>query len=157
MGDHGARVYGSAEIPAASYRIPALFLAPEPRFHGTTIDRLSSQVDLVPTLLSLAGIDYRAPFLGHDLLGPAGKQDGRAWLIHNRTIGLLTDRTLVTLGLRKTVTWYRRSGRDSDTFTPAAENTITPEERALADRAAAAFQEASQLYENRNYRTLDEP
>ena len=157
VGDHGARVYGSAEIPAASYRIPALFLAPEPRFHGTTIDRLSSQVDLVPTLLSLAGIDYRAPFLGHDLLGPAGKQDGRAWLIHNRTIGLLTDRILVTLGLRKTVTWYRRSGRDSDTFTLAAENTITPEERALADRAAAAFQEASQLYENRNYRTLDEP
>lgn len=26
-----------------------------------------------------------------------------------------------------------------------------------ADRAAAAFQEASQLYENRRYRTLDEP
>lgn len=26
-----------------------------------------------------------------------------------------------------------------------------------ADRAAAAFQEASQLYENRNYRALDEP
>ena len=29
--------------------------------------------------------------------------------------------------------------------------------QAFVDRAAAAFQEASQLYENRRYRTLDEP
>ncbi len=151
VGDHGARVYGSAEIPAASYRIPALFLAPEQKFHGVTIDRLSSQIDLAPTLLSLAGVDYRAPFLGHDLLGPATEQTDRAWLIHNRTIGLLTDRTLVTLGLRKSVTWFRRSGRDSDIFTLAPEDTLTAEERALADRAAAAFQEASGLYENRRF------
>jgi phosphoglycerol transferase MdoB-like AlkP superfamily enzyme len=52
VGDHGARVYGAAEIPAASYRIPALLLAPEDRFRGATIDTLASQIDLVPTLLS---------------------------------------------------------------------------------------------------------
>ena len=157
VGDHGARVYGAAAIPAASYRIPALFLAPEARYRGATIERLSSQIDLVPTLLSLAGIDYRAPFLGQDLLGPAAQQSGRAWLLHNRTIGLLTDRMLVTLGLRKSVTWYRRSGRDSDDFTPAAVNTLSDEERALADQAAAAFQEASALYEDRRYHLPDVP
>ncbi len=155
VGDHGARVYGSAEIPAASYRIPAVVLAPEARFRGATIDRLASQVDLAPTLLSLAGIDYRAPFLGHDLLGPAAQDPGRAWLIHNRNIGLLTDRELVVLGLRKSVTFFRRSGPASDAFTPVPPDAVSDAERALADRAAAAFQEASRLYEGRTYRLPD--
>lgn len=150
VGDHGARVYGSAEIPAASYRIPALLLAPDERFRGTTIDSLTSQIDLVPTLLSIAGIDYRAPFLGRDLLLPSAT-DGRAWLIHNRDVGLLTDHDLVVLGLRKSITWYRRSGRDSDAFLEVPESAVTPEQRALAERAAAGFQEASRLYESRSY------
>jgi phosphoglycerol transferase MdoB-like AlkP superfamily enzyme len=151
VGDHGARVYGSAEIPAASYRIPGLILAPEERFHGKTIDELSSQVDLVPTLLSIAGIDYRAPFFGRDLLQPTARE-GRAWLIHNRDIGLLTDQDFVVLGLRKSVTWYRRSDRDSDSFQEISPNSLTPEQRALSERAQANFQEASRLYEQRAYR-----
>lgn len=57
VGDHGARVYGREEIPVGSYRIPALLLAPEARFHGVAYDRLCSQVDLLPTVLSLAGVD----------------------------------------------------------------------------------------------------
>ena len=156
VGDHGARVYGSAEIPAASYRIPAVLLAPEARFHGATIDRLASQVDLAPTLLSVAGVDYRAPFLGHDLLGPAGQEPGRAWLIHNRNIGLLTDHELVVLGLRKSVEWYRRDGPASDVFTAVPPESVNDAERALGERAAAAFQEASRLYEGRAYRIADE-
>ncbi len=151
VGDHGARVYGAAEIPAASYRVPGLLLAPEARFQGVTIDRLASQVDLAPTLLSLAGIDYRAPFLGHDLLQPAPAA-GRAWLIHNRNIGLLTDQDLVVLGLRKAVTWYRRDGPASDVFAEVPPAEVTTVQRALAERASAAFQEASRLYETRAYR-----
>jgi phosphoglycerol transferase MdoB-like AlkP superfamily enzyme len=99
VGDHGARVYGSEQIPAESYRIPALFLAPEASRRDTTIDALCSQIDLAPTLLSLAGVDYRAPFMGVDLLSQPPDRPGRAYLIHNRDIGLLTDKSLVVLGL----------------------------------------------------------
>jgi arylsulfatase A-like enzyme len=156
VGDHGARVYGSEQIPAASYRIPALFLAPEASRHDKTIDALCSQIDLVPTLLSLAGVDYRAPFLGVDLLAQKPDQPGRAYLIHNRDIGLLTDTALIVLGLKRGVTYYRRKDRTSDTFTPA-----TPSESAamsaMADRAAAVFQVAAELYEGRRYRLDDGP
>ena len=69
VGDHGARVYGAEEIPVTSYRIPAVFFTPDPAYRGATIDRVASQVDLAPTLLSLAGIAYDAPFFGQDLLG----------------------------------------------------------------------------------------
>ena len=147
---HGARVYGAEEIPAASYRIPALFLAPESRWRGTTHAGLCSQVDLAPTLLSLAGIDYHAPFFGQDLLAVPPDGPGRAWLIHNRGIGLLTDDALVVLGLQRTTITYRRPDRASDTFTPAPLDA-DPALQDLADRAAAIFQAASHLYENRRY------
>ena len=150
VGDHGARVYGAEEIPAASYRIPALFLAPESRWRGTTHAGLCSQVDLAPTLLSLAGIDYHAPFFGQDLLAVPPDGPGRAWLIHNRGIGLLTDDALVVLGLQRTTITYRRPDRASDTFTPAPLDA-DPALQDLADRAAAIFQAASHLYENRRY------
>ncbi len=149
VGDHGARVYGSEEIPAASYRIPALFVAPDARYAGRTIPRLCSQVDLAPTLLSLAGVDYVAPFFGNDLLSVPTDAPGRAWLIHNRNIGLLTDTTLTILGLRGTTTFYRREGRDSDRFERLG---TVPALLADADRAAAVFQAASVLYEGRRYR-----
>jgi len=149
VGDHGARVYGSEEIPAASYRVPALIVAPDAKYTGRMIPRLCSQVDLAPTLLSIAGVDYAAPFFGSDLLGANDDGPGRAWLIHNRNIGLLTDTSLTVLGLRRTTTFYRREGRESDKFERLKGS---PARLADADRAAAAFQAASLLYEGGRYR-----
>jgi hypothetical protein len=156
VGDHGARVYGAEQIPAESYRIPALFLAPEASRHDKTIDALCSQIDLVPTLLSLAGVDYRAPFLGVDLLAQPPDKPGRAYLIHNRDIGLLTDTALTVLGLRREVTFYQRKDRASDTFVPSSA-TEALELSSTADRAAAVFQVAAELYEDRRYRLDDGP
>ncbi|MBA3684810.1 MAG: LTA synthase family protein [Planctomycetes bacterium] len=151
VGDHGARVYGSETIPAASYRVPGLFLLPEPRFHGATVDRLCSQVDLAPTLLSLAGVGYRAPFFGQDLMSLPPDAPGRAWLIHNRDIGLLTDQALVVLGLQRSVTAYRRSDRASDVFTQVPVGNLDPDLSGMVDRATAVFQRAYRLYEQRRY------
>jgi len=62
-------------------------------------------IDLTPTLLSLAGVQNDAPFLGEDLL-TTGDRPGRAFLNHNhnrnRNIGMLTGDALVVLGLQKT-------------------------------------------------------
>lgn len=149
VGDHGARVYGAEEIPVTSYRVPAVFFSPDPAYRGAVIDRLASQVDLAPTLLSLAGIEYDAPFFGRDLLGlPA--EGGRAFVNHNRNVGLLTDTNLVVLGLQRTLTFYERPGRGSDEFTQIPSDT--PALRELAADAEAAFQTAYQLYRERKYR-----
>jgi phosphoglycerol transferase MdoB-like AlkP superfamily enzyme len=151
VGDHGARVYGAEAIPTESYRIPALFITPDARWHGRRIERLCSQVDLLPTLLSLAGIATTAPFFGSDLLG-APPDGGRAFVHHNRDVGILTDRALAVLGLRMAVTYYTRSGRDSDVFELASDARVTPELRALADDASAVFGTAYELYEARRFR-----
>ncbi len=147
VGDHGARVYGSEQIPVSSYRIPALFLAPDPAWKGRRIERLCSQIDLAPTLLSLAGVSCAAPFLGQDLTAlPEGP--GRAFVHHDRDIGILTDDALVVLGLKKTVLFYRRGGRDSDELTLVQAQRITPELRELEKDATAVFQTAYELYQN---------
>jgi len=151
VGDHGARVYGAEEIPTHSYRIPALFVTPDERWHGKRIERLCSQVDLVPTLLDLCGIECDAPFFGQSVLAlpPDG---GRAFVHHNRDVGMLTDRALVVLGLQKTIAFYTRSGTDSDDFTRVEERAATPELRALADDVSAVFGAAFELYDNRRFR-----
>jgi phosphoglycerol transferase MdoB-like AlkP superfamily enzyme len=152
VGDHGARVYGSERIPVTSYRIPAVILTPDPAYRGAVIDRLASQVDLAPTLLSLAGVAYDAPFFGQDLIDlPA--TGGRAFVNHNRSIGLLTDTALVVLELHRSLAFYTRPDRRSDTFT--AVTGETPTLRELARDTEAMFQTAYKAYRDRTFRLSD--
>jgi phosphoglycerol transferase MdoB-like AlkP superfamily enzyme len=149
-GDHGARVYGAQEIPTPSYRIPGLFLVPGTEWKGRSIDRLASQIDLAPTLLALTGRAKAVPFLGGDLtsLPPDG---GRAFVQHNRDVGLLTDRALVTLGLQNRDACYTRSGRDSDEFV-RADCAASPDLQALQDDAASVYQTADVMLRTGTYR-----
>lgn len=148
VGDHGARVYGAEQIPLASYRIPALLLTPEAAWRGRRIDRLASQVDLAPTLLSLAGVSYVAPFFGEDLLQrPTGP--GRAFLQHNRDIAVMDDGGLVALGLQKRVDRYRRAGPGGTELVPVAAAEAGQE--ALTALGIATYQSADRLYVDRNY------
>ena len=150
VGDHGARVYGSEQIPVASYRIPALFLAPDSAWpasaaRGHRIETLCSQIDLAPTLLDLAGVSCTAPFFGRDLVG-ASDGPGRAFVHHDRDVGILTDDALVVLGLQRSVEYYRRGSRADDRFhrVPAAQ--VTGALRDLEKDATAVFQTADELY-----------
>lgn len=148
VGDHGARVYGSEQIPVESYRVPALLLTPDHAWHDTVIDRLASQVDLAPTVLSLAGVSYDAPFFGRDLLG-LPDEGGRAFVNHNRDVGLLTDRVLVVLGLHRQVTIYTRADRHADEFVSAS---MAPAFAPVVADSKAAFQSAYAHYMARDYR-----
>ena len=143
-GDHGARVYGAEEIPAASYRIPGLLLVPDARWRGRRLTRLCSQIDLAPTLLALLGRPIPAPFLGADLTRlPA--DGGRAFLQHDRDVGLLTDRALVSLRLGREAVCYSRSGKDSDAFTRLESCGLRPDLQSLEDDAAAVYETADDL------------
>ncbi len=151
LGDHGARVYGREMIPAQTYRIPALYVVPGDTWDGKRIDRLTSQIDLAPTLLSLARISDPTPFLGEDVTS-LPTDGGRAFLQHNRNVGLLTDDTLVVLGLKKRVEFYTRPDRHSNLFTIVTPAQITPQMQELAEDAMAVYQSAFDLLEHDLYR-----
>lgn len=155
VGDHGARVYGAESIPVGSYRIPALFLSPDEGLRGKRIERLCSQIDLAPTLLSLSGVSATATFFGQDLLGLPSDGPGRAWVIHNRSIGLLTDEWMVVLGLQKEVSWWRRANRDSTKLELVDPGAVPAELLGLQDDATAVFQLADELYRERRLGVLE--
>ena len=67
VADHGARVYGKAEIPLETYEIPLLIYSPK-HIAPRQIDTLMTQIDIAPTVLGLLGLSYEAPFFGIDSL-----------------------------------------------------------------------------------------
>jgi phosphoglycerol transferase MdoB-like AlkP superfamily enzyme len=147
VADHGARVYGSQDIPIFSYEIPLVILgpavAPQPqRFHA-----LGCSLDLPPTILGLIGRPYETLFLGRDLLhGPP--DTFHALLNHNRDIGMFAKDRMVVLGLQKAVEFYAGNPHAVNLeLTPQP----TPEDSELEKDAEAIFQVADELYMNRRY------
>jgi hypothetical protein len=95
-------------------------------------------------------VEAPVPFFGTSVLGlPA--DGGRAFLHHDRDFGILTDDALVVLGLGKTVRYYRRPGKDVDTFEPVAAQAGDARLHQLERRAIAVFQTAAELYEHRRF------
>jgi phosphoglycerol transferase MdoB-like AlkP superfamily enzyme len=100
MGDHGARVYGAAEIPLPSYEVPILFYAPGIIPAGAKVDTLTSSMDIPPTVLGVLGMEYDSPFFGHDVLR-IDPSAGRALMTHNNNIALMKGSRIAVLGLHR--------------------------------------------------------
>ncbi len=76
VADHNTRTYGNDLVPINKFRIPCLFLGPDvPVARRST---LASQIDVGPTLLSLAGIQVQHPMIGRDILRVPVDDPGRA-------------------------------------------------------------------------------
>lgn len=68
ISDHNSRVVGSNLVPVERFHIPALILGKD--IAAQKISRVASQIDMLPTLLSLAGIAADIPSTGLDLTRP---------------------------------------------------------------------------------------
>ncbi|MEO8197139.1 MAG: sulfatase-like hydrolase/transferase [Thermoanaerobaculia bacterium] len=147
MGDHGARVYGSATIPLASYQIPMLMIAPGVLPAGEKVDTLASSLDLPPTILSILGLSYASRFFGHDLLH-TDPERGRALFVHNSDIALMRNGHIAILGLRQQTDVFAVD-RASGDFQLADKHTGPAEE--LVGDAIAYFQSADRLVRNGGY------
>lgn len=86
VADHDNRVYGDALVPVDKFHIPGLILGAD--LTPKTIPTLTSQVDLAPTLISLAGVSGYLPTLGQDL-SAAAPPANRAFLQFNQTFAYL--------------------------------------------------------------------
>jgi phosphoglycerol transferase MdoB-like AlkP superfamily enzyme len=118
-GDHGARVYGRAQIPVSNYTIPFIVHAPG-MIPAQRIDILASQVDIGPTVLGLLHLNYESWLPGRDILRMQ-PGDGYAIFNHNRNVAMLRDGELAVLGFRKTLGTERYDAA-SDELTATASN-----------------------------------
>jgi phosphoglycerol transferase MdoB-like AlkP superfamily enzyme len=143
VADHGARVYGKAEIPLEAYEIPLLIYSPK-HIAARQIDTLMTQIDIAPTVLGLLGLSYEAPFFGIDSLHERPDHARIALFSHNHDVAILRDNQLVVLGLGKT--------HQSLTYDPLAK-TFKPraDDAALRDLGVAYFQTAADLFKTNRY------
>jgi phosphoglycerol transferase MdoB-like AlkP superfamily enzyme len=93
VADHDARVKGAPLVPVERFRVPALVIGP-----GVPVgpyDRVASQIDLVPTLLGLMGIEATLPTPGRNLLRLPEDDPGRALMQYGLNHGFRLGNRLV--------------------------------------------------------------
>ena len=95
VADHDSRAYGAELVPVKHFHIPGLILGAG--ISAQRDARLSSQIDLPPTLLSLIGIDSENPMLGRDLTKVSANDPGRALMQFDNNFALLRGDRMVVL------------------------------------------------------------
>jgi len=100
VADHCAASAGKVGLPVKKYHIPLFFYAPK-HIKPQEIDRLSCQIDLAPTLLSLLDFSYDSFFFGGNILAPDFK--GRALIANYQKLGLFNGKELLILSPGKSI------------------------------------------------------
>jgi len=90
VADHCASSAGRTELPLDRYRIPCLIYADF--LEAEQIDKLTSQIDVMPTVMELLNFSYESKFLGQDIFSRFYKP--RAYIATYRELGYLTPDTL---------------------------------------------------------------
>ena len=148
VADHGARVYGSQQIPLKSYEIPFVVFGPAVVLESKRVSGLGCQLDVAPTILGLLGRPYDSMFFGRDLL----KKDtgpGRVLMHHNRSIGIYESDRLVVFGLNQQVTAWHGKLKTNEL---AILETLDETAQEAARQGMALFRVADDLYLQRRYR-----
>lgn len=145
VADHNSRVYGADLVPIERFHIPGLMLGAdiEPQIYS----RIASQIDLIPTALSLMGISSLHPAVGQDLLRPdLVATPGRAMMQYNSVYAYMEGDRVVILQQDKEPMHgqYRMK-----TFQP-----VQDLDRELDKRALAYSSFGHIAYEQRLYRLI---
>lgn len=90
VADHCASSAGRTELPLDRYRIPCLIYADF--LEAEQIDKLASQIDVMPTVMGLLNFSYESKFLGQNIR--TWYYQPRAYIATYRELGYLTPDTL---------------------------------------------------------------
>jgi len=114
VADHCASTHGLVGLPPEKYHIPLFIYSPK-HIPAEEVDKISSQIDMAPTLLSLLGFHYKSHFWGDDILDEHFRE--RALIGNYQMLGLYEDKKLVILSPRKKIDLMEN---------PDTENRIKP-------------------------------
>ncbi|HKL91036.1 MAG TPA: LTA synthase family protein, partial [Allomuricauda sp.] len=137
MADHCASSAGKWELDVANYRIPAVIVNLE-GLKGTQIDQQCSQIDVMPTLFSLLGWEYKNNFFGRDVFSMQPSEQ-RAFIGNYRKLGLLKSNDLMVLGDGKTASQYKWNQQDNSL-------KKEPVDTAFLNQTISFYQMADYLY-----------
>ncbi len=140
VADHCASSAGKWEINIDRHHIPAIIynLNQQPE----KIDRLTSQIDVMPTLFGYLGWNYNTSLYGKDI-NQMKVGDERAFIGNYRTLGMLKGNVFTQIDDRKRVKQFTVSGNEKQTLTE-----IKTKNQELASQTISYYQTASVRFKN---------
>ena len=140
MADHCASSAGKTSLPLECYHIPALIYAPgfiAPQY----IDKVCSQIDVMPTLMSLLHFSYDAPFYGRDVLAENFKE--RAFMATYQDLGYYADGVLTVLSPVRRIQQFSVTQHDGWIY---EEEPLEQMQEGVLAEAQAFYQTANLAY-----------
>lgn len=140
VADHCASSAGKWEINIAKHHIPAIIYN-LPKQKPEKIDRLTSQIDLMPTLFGYLGWNYTTSLYGKDL-NQTKPGTERAFIGNYRTLGLLRNNLFTQIDDRKHVKQFTVSGADQSL------SEVNFKNNDLISETISYYQTASERFKN---------
>ncbi len=134
IADHCASSAGRTSLPLEDYHIPCLVYAPK-LIKPYTYNKVCSQIDVMPTVMSLAGLKARVRFAGRDVFAPDFHP--RAFLATYQDLGMLQSNVLTVLTPRRRPRQYAVAARPDHTF---SETLLSQPRSELIREAQACYQ-----------------
>lgn len=143
VADHCASSAGKWEINIEKHHIPAIIFNLN---KSVVVDKLCSQIDLMPTLFSLLNWNYKSNFYGNNVF-EFEKQNERALIGNYRTLGLLKDSIFTQLTDRKTTQQFSWDAKNQSLM---AKDNI---DQALENITISYYQTASERFKTGKMRS----
>jgi phosphoglycerol transferase MdoB-like AlkP superfamily enzyme len=143
VSDHCSKSAGKTDLPVTRYHIPCYIYAPA-LIKPAMEKRLTSQIDLAPTVLGLMNINYTSRFLGYDIYKVPAER-ARVFISTYQDMGYLSNGKLVILSPQQKVAQFI-----PDFSTGAASKTALND--SLVNEAIAWYQGANYLYKFKKYK-----
>lgn len=143
VADHCASSAGKEDIDVTKYRIPGMIFNPG-LVGKKMITKLSSQIDIMPTVFGLLDWNYKTLGYGHDYLSASAESlPDRAFVSNYQKIAMITPDTMTILKPNK-----KHSSYDLDLVTGALHPMDKSQEKhdALLQDTTAFYQSASWLF-----------
>ena len=139
MSDHCGFSAGRTEINVRNHHIPA-FITNLKNQTPIKIDKLSSQIDIFPTLFGYLNWSYNTKLFGTDI-NKMQPEDERAFIGNHRKVGLLKKEKLLLLETNKKHKSYRWN-KDKNEITPTKTDSL------FLNETISYYQAAFDLFKN---------
>lgn len=153
VADHCASSSGKTELPMDKYRIPAFIYAPG-FIQPQKVDKLVSQIDVMPTVLGILNFNYTSKFFGQNVLQKNYKP--RAFIATYQDLGYIKDDVLTIISPQKKVKQFDLIQQKNETL--GMSYSIFYEEKPktkiavkLKKETIAVYQTASFILKNKKY------
>ena len=134
IADHCASSAGKTTLPVDRYHIPCLIYSPK-HIAPQAVKTVCSQIDVMPTLLSMLGLPYQVRFTGQDIFAP--NYHPRAFMATYQNLGYFENNCLTILSPVRKVEQF---GVTFDKEGEAVETPLKKNKQELVRKAQAYYQ-----------------